>query len=171
VLGLSEHDVFAREVETDADTSVDLHDVAEHEILTVTQVDSAPETVTHLSAREDHSSPVPSSPTMPQASEATAAKPKTSLWTIVSLFFAALAIAAYLQPQEEEAAEAAPPLQAVPETETAASAAESAASTASATETTTSAAGKTAVATASSPAAVSASAAAPVAASPASRAP
>lgn len=67
------------------------------------------------------------------AAVAEEAKPKTSLWLIVSLFAAALAVAAYLQPKEEAPVEAAPPLQVVPsEAEGAASAAEAAASMASA---------------------------------------
>jgi len=41
-------------------------------------------------------------------------KSKTSLWVIVGLFAAALAVAAYMQPQEEPATEPAPPLQVVP---------------------------------------------------------
>ena len=41
-------------------------------------------------------------------------KSKTSLWVIATLFAAALAVAAYMQPQDEPDAEAAPPLQALP---------------------------------------------------------
>ena len=41
-------------------------------------------------------------------------KSKTSLWGIAALFAAALAVAAYMQPQDEPDAEAAPPLQALP---------------------------------------------------------
>jgi transcriptional regulator with XRE-family HTH domain len=69
-----------------------------------------------------------SSPSAPDES-----KPKTSLWMIVGLFVAALAVAAYMQKQEEPATEPPPPLQVVaPEPEAAASAAELAASSASA---------------------------------------
>lgn len=60
-------------------------------------------------------------------------KSKTSLWVIAGLFAAALAVAAYMQPQDEPAAEPAPPLQVVPSEATdAASAAEAQASSASA---------------------------------------
>lgn len=60
-------------------------------------------------------------------------KSKTSLWVIAGLFAAALAVAAYMQPQDESAAEPAPPLQVVPsEAADAASAAEAPASNASA---------------------------------------
>jgi len=61
------------------------------------------------------------------------AKSKTSLWVIAGLFAAALAVAAYMQPQDEPAAEPEPPLQVVPSEATdAASAAEAQASSASA---------------------------------------
>ena len=43
-----------------------------------------------------------------------AVKPKTSIWIIASLFLAALAVAAFMQPKEELAQEAAPPLQTLP---------------------------------------------------------
>jgi len=39
---------------------------------------------------------------------------KSKIWVISALFAAALAVAAYMQPKEEEVAEPAPPLQAVP---------------------------------------------------------
>ena len=45
---------------------------------------------------------------------ADAVKPKTSIWIIASLFLAALAVAAYMQPKEELAQEVAPPLQTLP---------------------------------------------------------
>lgn len=54
----------------------------------------------------------PESPEVAAASQET--KSKTSLWVIVGLFLAALAVAAYMQPQEEPAVEPAPPLQVVP---------------------------------------------------------
>jgi cytoskeleton protein RodZ len=41
-------------------------------------------------------------------------KSKTSLWVIAALFTAALAVAAYMQPKDEPALEAAPPLQVLP---------------------------------------------------------
>ena len=62
-------------------------------------------------------------------------KSKTSLWVIAGLFAAALAVAAYMQPQEEPAAEPVPPLQPVPsEAVDSASAAELPASNASSVE-------------------------------------
>jgi cytoskeleton protein RodZ len=69
-------------------------------------------------------------------------KPKTSLWLIVGLFAAALAVAAYMRPDEEPVVtEPAPPLQAVPseaaEPASAASAAQEAASNSASAATTT----------------------------------
>ena len=53
--------------------------------------------------------PVPS-----QMPVSEAPKSKTSFWVIAGLFATALAVAAYMQPQEEPAAEPAPPLEVVP---------------------------------------------------------
>lgn len=62
-------------------------------------------------------------------------KSKTSLWVIAGLFAAALAVAAYMQPQEEPATEPVPPLQVVPsDAADAASASEFPASNASSAE-------------------------------------
>ena len=69
-----------------------------------------------------------------------APKSKTSLWVIAGLFAAALAVAAYLQPQDEQAAEPAPPLQVIPSEATeSASAASATEAPASAVDTTASA--------------------------------
>jgi transcriptional regulator with XRE-family HTH domain len=105
-------------------------------------------------------------------------KSKTSLWVIAGLFAAALAVAAYMQQQEEPAAEPAPPLQTVPsDAVDAASTAELPASNASSVEVSVStpqksASGLTAsaapVASAVRPTSVSSASAAPVA--PASKA-
>lgn len=56
----------------------------------------------------------PSEPESPEVAASQETKSKTSLWVIVGLFLAALAVAAYMQPQEEPAVEPAPPLQVVP---------------------------------------------------------
>ena len=198
ILGLSEHEVLERPPEAKT-PMVDQHVLAELESLSTATADpveavdkdqtaeTAPEVSAHVYPKAAATSPVHVASAVPPASDAAEAKPKTSLWTIVSLFFVALAVAAYLQPQEEEAVEVAPPLQAVPEAETAASGAESAASAASAAvaDTPASAAVKpatmpAATASSASSAAVSAIAsvrttasatAAPVPAAPASRAP
>jgi transcriptional regulator with XRE-family HTH domain len=141
VLGLSEQEVFAHEAQVS-----EVQQQVEHvEHVEPTAEAVAPVQTTHETEPESEPQPVEpernhaASPAVaPSTSEATrssavdAAKPKTSLWTIVGLFFFALAVAAYLQPQDEEATEAAPPLQAVPEAEAAASSAEPVASAASA---------------------------------------
>ncbi len=130
VLGISEHDVFAREPEAETATP-DTHDVAEPESMAIAAPEQTPEPAdalqTHASITHEFAAPAAA-----QVSQVAEPKSKTSLWTIVGLFVVALAVAAYLQPQEEEATEAAPPLQVVPEVETAASGAEPAASAASA---------------------------------------
>lgn len=53
-------------------------------------------------------------------------KSKTSLWIIAGLFAAALAVAAYMQPQDEQSSEPIPPLQVVPSEATDAASAASA---------------------------------------------
>lgn len=136
VLGITEQEVFAHEAQV-PDVQVHVDPAAE----TVAPVEATHETGPEPEPAEPEknhvASPVvaPSTSEAPRSSEVDAAKPKTSLWTIVGLFFFALAVAAYLQPQDEEATEAAPPLQAVPEAEVAASGAEPVASAASAAET------------------------------------
>lgn len=50
----------------------------------------------------------------PSASAVATTKSKTSLWVISGLFLAALGVAAYMQPEDEQPAEPAPPLQVVP---------------------------------------------------------
>ena len=176
VLGLTEQEVFAHEA-----------DIAEHQedeseaFVPEVQHTVEPAPVVETATKVDVASPESAVSHVPEASEA---KPKTSLWTITGLFVVALGVAAYLQPQEEESAEAAPPLQAVPEADAAASSAEPVASAASApVDAAASAAQKpmpaplsnasgpvSAVAPVRVPASAAASAA-PVAASAASRAP
>ena len=138
VLGLSEQEVFAHEAQvSEVQQQVEQVEPTAEAVAPVqttheTEPEPEPQTV------EPEKNHVASPAVAPSTSEATrssavdAAKPKTSLWTIVGLFFFALAVAAYLQPQDEEATEAAPPLQAVPEAEAAASSAEPVASAASA---------------------------------------
>ncbi len=129
VLGLPEHDVFAREPEAET-PSPHKHDAAELDSMAFAAAESTsePAGALHTNASSMHE---PAAPAAVQVSQVVEPKSKTSLWTIVGLFVVALAVAAYLQPQEEEATEAAPPLQVVPEVETAVSGAEPAASAAS----------------------------------------
>lgn len=131
LLGLSAEEVLAQPT---------LDQSKEHHVL-VAEVEDH----TASSSQEVHAEPLVSlvdetvhvetfvSPDAVPSSNATTsveAKSKTSLWVIVGLFVAALAVAAYMQPQDDQAAEPAPPLQVLPSD--AASAAEAAASTASA---------------------------------------
>jgi cytoskeleton protein RodZ len=124
VLGLTEQELFAHET-APAEHQEDEPEAFVPEVQPTAEPVSIAETATQV----DVATPEPVFTHVPEVSEA---KPKTSLWTITGLFVVALGVAAYLQPQEEESAEAAPPLQAVPEADAAASSAESVASAASA---------------------------------------
>ena len=97
-------------------------------------VDAAP-LVVEEALQTEVESEVPSAAVASPAVVTEDAKSKTSLWIIAGLFVMALAVAAYMQPQEEVAVEPAPPLQVIPaENVDPASAASSADSTASAAE-------------------------------------
>ena len=104
---------------------------------TVTPADDQPavaEDITPPQPAVVHSTPEPQDAT-PSAA-AVEPKAKTSVWTIVALFVAALGVAAYMHQQEEPATEPPPPLQVIPTeaepTASAASAADTEASNASA---------------------------------------
>lgn len=111
------------------------HSVQEADVETVSQeLLTAAESVSALqNVASEHSEPVYAPDEEPVVlTQGEEKKSKTSLWVIAGLFAAALAVAAYMQPQEEPAAEPAPPLQTVPsEAVDAASAAELPASNAS----------------------------------------
>jgi cytoskeleton protein RodZ len=102
---------------------------------TVTPADDQPtvaEDITPPQPAVVHSTPEPQDATPSAASAAVEPKAKTSVWTIVALFVAALGVAAYMHQQEEPATEPPPPLQVMPtEAEPAASAASAADSEAS----------------------------------------
>jgi transcriptional regulator with XRE-family HTH domain len=109
-------------------------EMAEPLVATELPVDAAPLVVQEALYTEVESE-VPSAELASPSAVTEDAKSKTSLWVIAGLFGMALAVAAYMQPQEEEAAEPAPPLQVIPaENVDPASAASSADSTASAAE-------------------------------------
>ena len=94
------------------------------------EVMASPEVVA-VEVAESPKHDVPSDEESSVTSQPEQTKSKTSLWVIVGLFAAALAVAAYMQPQEETVAEPAPPLQVVPsEAIDAASAADTSASSA-----------------------------------------
>jgi transcriptional regulator with XRE-family HTH domain len=106
------------------------------------------------------------------AEKAEPAKSKTSLWVIVGLFAAALAVAAYMQPKEEPISEPAPPLQVVPsEADASASAAEPGSSSPAAVASAESASSASQKAASASVSSASVAASAPRASTPISTAP
>jgi transcriptional regulator with XRE-family HTH domain len=129
LLGVSLDDLFAREPEPTPEPEsipedADTQDKPVADVEVTVSVDTAPESVIDQLDAVVHAV-VPENPSEP--------KTKTSLWVIVALFAAALAVAAYMQPKEEPVAEPAPPLLVVPsESDAPASAAEGVASSASA---------------------------------------
>lgn len=100
LLGLSADEVFAQEVIASADLAIAAAEVSIVESGSAHQAGSVSEL------------PVQSSEPSILVVEDT--KSKTSLWIIAGLFAAALAVAAYLQPQDESVVEPAPPLQTMP---------------------------------------------------------
>jgi transcriptional regulator with XRE-family HTH domain len=127
LLGLSPEEVFARGSEPEA-TTVEVVDHPHQEPIEVAEVSVpqalsqvAPENV-EISLHSDNA-PISASAAAVVVAET---KSKSSLWVIAGLFAAALAVAAYLQPQEESASDPVPPLLVLPTEEpaSAASAAE-----------------------------------------------
>jgi transcriptional regulator with XRE-family HTH domain len=129
LLGLSPEEVFARVSEPEPEaTTVEVVDHPHQEPIEVAEVSVplalsqvAPENV-EISLHSDNA------PISASAAAVVVAEPKSksSLWVIAGLFAAALAVAAYLQPQEESASDPVPPLLVLPTEEpaSAASAAE-----------------------------------------------
>jgi len=125
LLGVTADEVFGHETQ-EADVEIESQDV----LIAVEPVPDVQDVV--MAHSEPVSAPDEEPVVLTQSEEK---KSKTSLWVIAGLFAAALAVAAYMQPQEEPAVEPAPPLQVVPqEAADAASAAESPASNASSVE-------------------------------------
>lgn len=112
LLGLSSDEVFGsptQKVEA-ADDFVEHSEVAVTEAVTApvveaTAADSAPQD-------QENTDSIADTAELPQ--QAAQEKSKTSIWVIAALFATALALAAYMQPKDEPATEAPPPLQAVP---------------------------------------------------------
>ena len=116
LLGVSADEVFGR----DAQEEADVESVPQESPTAVEPVSAVQDVMIEPSVPA--SAPDEEPVVLTQSEEK---KSKTSLWVIAGLFAAALAVAAYMQPQEEPAAEPAPPLQTVPsEAVDAASAAE-----------------------------------------------
>jgi transcriptional regulator with XRE-family HTH domain len=115
LLGLSAEEVFAQEVEVIAEQQV-----VESEVLV------AKTEVAAIENKQTVTTPAPREAAQIEAHTATTHEPvgaqtiveesksNTSLWIIAGLFAAALAVAAYMQPKDEPAVEAAPPLQVLP---------------------------------------------------------
>lgn len=113
LLGLSADEVFVQEAIASVDLAVQAAEVSIAEPEVAHPVGSVSEpSVVEATIDVASESSVPSS--APSVSVAEDTKPKTSLWIIAGLFAAALAVAAYLQPQDEPIVEPAPPLQTMP---------------------------------------------------------
>jgi transcriptional regulator with XRE-family HTH domain len=115
LLGLSADEVFAQDsvsesIELEAPLVTEVDSVLEEPIEQPAVVESS--VATACASNELHIQ----TPTVEVTASSTSEqiKSKTSLWVIASLFVAALAVAAYLQPKDEPAAEPAPPLQVLP---------------------------------------------------------
>jgi len=111
LLGLSAEEVFIQE--TPALVSLPL-DETSSEIAGVPTVDTEP-------VQEQPTAQTTNHATSEIAVESAASNPagqfkdaKSKIWVIAALFVAALAVAAYMQPQDEEVSDPAPPLQVVP---------------------------------------------------------
>lgn len=121
LLGLSAAEVFAHEVEHVSDPEAVDYEVVviEPQVFGNENMPNEVASVAYESAQVEidttamHSSVLKEAPAKP-TSVPDEPKSKTSLWVIVGFFAAALAIAAYMQPKDELAAEAAPPLQVLP---------------------------------------------------------
>jgi transcriptional regulator with XRE-family HTH domain len=113
LLGLSADEVFAQEAIASADLTIAAAEVSIAEPEIAHQADSVSEPpVVEATIDVAPESSVQSS--APSVSVVEDTKSKTSLWIIAGLFAAALAVAAYLQPQDEPVVEPAPPLQTMP---------------------------------------------------------
>ena len=129
LLGLSPEEVFAKVSEPEPEaTVVEVVDHPHHEPIEVAEA-SAPKVLSAVApenveiALHSDNSPISATTATGVVVEP---KSKSSLWVIAGLFAAALAVAAYLQPQEDSASEPVPPLLVLPTEEpaSAASAAE-----------------------------------------------
>ncbi len=114
LLGLSAEEVFAQDVEPTPEPEAVEPEVfvAEAEVLAS---ESKPTEIIAVAQETAHVEVDTATAHEPAAASVVEeSKSKTSLWVIAALFAAALAVAAYMQPQDESDAEAAPPLQALP---------------------------------------------------------
>ena len=109
LLGLSAEEVVVQETPTSSDVEEITSEIFDAPMAQVEAIDVLlAEQPTDDVASEVSVEAEVSNPAVP------AKDAKSKIWVIAALFAAALAVAAYMQPKEEEAAEPAPPLQAVP---------------------------------------------------------
>lgn len=119
LLGLSVEEIFAQEVSlvpgtVEPEVLVVEKDVSAHDSKQVDFASVAQEDVNvQVNTTTAHTSLTHAANEAP-ASVIEEPKSKLSLWLIAGLFAAALAVAAYMQPQDESVAEPAPPLQTLP---------------------------------------------------------
>lgn len=111
LLGLSAEEVFAQEAQVLTEPEAVEPEVTVIE-LDIASKDDMPAEATTASQIEVQ--PEDKSQTRAPAPLVEEPKSKTSLWVIAGLFASALAVAAYMQPKDEPAVEAAPPLQVLP---------------------------------------------------------
>jgi cytoskeleton protein RodZ len=114
LLGLSAEELFTQATEATPEPEVLVAEVVGVEI-EVAASESKPIEVAALSQESVHTQ-VDSAEHESVAAKSVVeeSKSKTSLWVIAALFAAALAVAAYMQPKDEPAVEAAPPIQVLP---------------------------------------------------------
>jgi transcriptional regulator with XRE-family HTH domain len=117
LLGLSAQEVFAQVVELEPEPESEPLALDSEIVVAETEVsDPNDKLMATVSLHQDNPHTELKMAT-PAAVESVVekSKSKTSLWVIAGLFAAALAVAAYFQPQDEPVVEAAPPIQALPE--------------------------------------------------------
>jgi len=115
LLGLSAEEVFAQEAEATPELEAVESEVlvVETEVAAIEDKQAEPMPATEEAAHVEVHTSTTHAP-VAAASVVEESKSKTSLWVIAVLFAAALAVAAYMQPKDEPAVEAAPPLQVLP---------------------------------------------------------
>lgn len=112
LLGLSAEEVFAQEAQVLTEPeAVELEvTVIELDIASKDDTPAEATTASQIEVEPEDQSQTRAAP----AALVEEPKSKTSLWVIAGLFASALAVAAYMQPKDEPAVEAAPPLQVLP---------------------------------------------------------
>lgn len=117
LLGLSAQEVFAQVVELESEPEPEPLALDSEIVVVETEVSDPNDKLTATVSSQQDNPHTELKMATPDAVESVVekSKSKTSLWVIAGLFAAALAVAAYFQPQDEPVVEAAPPIQALPE--------------------------------------------------------